>query len=175
MASAAPLVRIGRVAGAFGVRGEVRIRAYGEDPMALLDYGVLRAADGSPALTLVSGRAAKGELIAVARELTVKEAADGLRGLELYVERSALPATDADEFYLVDLIGLQAETRAGAPLGRVKAVHNFGAGDLLEIDPKGGAAFFLPFTQEVVPEVRLGEGRLVVDPPTLVDGEPDPG
>jgi 16S rRNA processing protein RimM len=174
-AAAERLVRIGRVSGAFGVRGEVRIKAYGEDPLALLRYQVMRRADGSPALTLVSGRAAKGELIAAAKELAFKEAADALRGLELYVERAVLPPPDEDEFYLVDLIGLRAETAQGAFLGMVKAVHNFGAGDILEIDQGQDApALLVPFTREAVPEVRLAEGRLLVDPPATAEGEPPP-
>ena len=157
---------IGRVAGAFGVKGAVRILAYGEDPTALLAYGALKDKDGRDVLTLTSGRAGKGELIAVAKELSVKEAADALRGLELYVPREALPSPDEEEFYLTDLIGLRVETAAGALLGRIKAVQNFGAGDILEIQPNQGAAFYLPFTREVVPEVHLAEGRVLVELPS---------
>ncbi len=164
------LVLIGRVTGAFGVRGEVRILAYGEDPSALLAYRVLKRKDGRTALTLISGRAVKGELIARAQEVGVKEAADSLRGLELYVPRSVMPALeDEDDFYLADLLGLRVETLSGESLGVVKAVQNFGAGDLLEIEPKAGAAFYLPFTKAVVPEVRLAEGRILADPPQDVD------
>jgi 16S rRNA processing protein RimM len=159
------LVLIGRVAGAFGVRGEVRITAYGEDPAALLTYRDLKRKDGSPALTVLSGRVAKGELIAKVKELDVKEAADALRGLDLYVPRAALPPTEEDEFYLTDLIGLRAETAAGEALGVVKAVPNFRAGDILEIAPPQGASFYIPFTREAVPEVRIAEGMLIVVPP----------
>ena len=118
----------------------------GGDPAALLTYRDLKRRDGSQAFTLVSGRAAKGELIAVTKPVLVKEAIDALRGLELYVERSQLPPPDEDEFYLTDLIGLCAQTPTGEMLGVVKAVQNFGAGDLLEIEPEGAPAFYLPFT-----------------------------
>ena len=160
------LILIGRVAGAFGVRGEIRITAYGEDPMALLAYRTLKREDGSPALTLTSGRPGKGGLMARAEGVESKEAADALKGLRLFVPRSVLPEPDEDEFYLTDLIGLRAVSPSGEPVGRVKAVHDFGAGDVLEIEPDGGGAtWFLPFTLSAVPEVRIAEGVLVADGP----------
>jgi 16S rRNA processing protein RimM len=165
----ARLVLIGRVAGAFGVKGEVRITAFGEDPLALLSYRDLKRGDGSPAFTLISGRTAKGELIAKTRDVLVKEAIDALRGLDLYVPRDALPPPEEDEFYLADLIGLRAETPQGKGLGAVKAVHNFGAGDMLEIAPDVGESFFLPFTREAVPEVRITEGLIVAVKPVEVE------
>jgi 16S rRNA processing protein RimM len=163
------LVLIGRVAGAFGVKGEVRIAAFGDDPKALLTYRDLKREDGSLAFTLLSGRAAKGELIARTEPLLVKEAIDALRGLELYVDRSQLPPPDEDEFYLADLIGLRAQTPEGEVLGVVKAVQNFGAGDLLEIEPADGAAFYLPFTRDAVPDVRIAEGLIVAVRPVEVE------
>ena len=168
------LILLGRIAGAFGVRGEVRITAYGDDPLALLSYGTLLREDGSPGLTLTSGRAAKGGLVARAREVETREQAEALRGVRLYVAREALPEPEEDEFYYADLIGLCVETTEGAGLGKVKAVQNFGAGDMLEVDPgQGRATFYLPFTREVVPEVRLKEGRVIAVPPaeTEDDGE----
>ncbi len=167
-------VLVGRVAGGFGVRGEVRISAYTEDPLSLLAYRTLLREDGSPLLTLASGRAAKGALIARATEVATKEAADALRGTRLYVPREVLPPPDEEEFYLADLIGLHAETEGGEPFGRVKAVHDFGAGDILEIDPGGGRPTrLIAFTREAVPQVRMAEGRLVVAPP-IEQGEPEP-
>ena len=169
-------ILVGQVAGAFGVRGEVRITAYTEDPLALLRYRVLTREDGAPALTLQAARAVKGAVIGRAAEVSSKEAADALRGLRLYVPREALPEpADADEFYLADLIGLQAGSRDGAALGAVKAVHNFGAGDVLELDPGGGRPTrLIPFTREAVPEVQLAQGRIVVVPPLEVgEREPD--
>jgi 16S rRNA processing protein RimM len=165
------LILVGRVSGAFGVRGEVRIGTYTEDPMALARYKKLLREDGSPALTIASARPVKGGVVARCPEVTVKEAADALRGLRLFVPRDALPPPeDEDEFYLADLIGLSAETEDGQRLGKVKAVQNFGAGDILEIDPGGGRpTAFLPFTRVTVPEVRIGEGRIIVVPPILDD------
>lgn len=157
------LILIGRVAGAFGVRGELRITAYTGDPMALVGYRDLKREDGSPALTLQSGRPAKGGIIARTREVSTPEEANALRGLRLHVPRSLLPEPDEDEFYLTDLIGLQAKTPEGEVLGTIKAVPNFGASDMLEIEPAGGGrTWYLPFTRDCVPEVRVAEGHLLV-------------
>src|SRR5581483_9994102 len=120
-------------------------------------YRDLKRADGSPALTLTGGRPQKGALIARASEVVTREDAEALRGLELFVPRDALPPPDEDEFYLADLIGLDAVTPDGAPLGRIKSVQNFGAGDLLEIAPPTGPTWWLPFTREAVPDVRIAE------------------
>ena len=155
------LILVGRVAGAFGVKGEVRITAYTDDPQALARYRDLRRADGSPALTLTGGRTQKGALIARAKEVATREDAEALRGLELYAPREAFPPTDEDEFYLADLIGLAAVTPSGEPLGRIKSVQNFGAGDLLEIAPETGPSWWLPFTREAVPEVNIATGVVV--------------
>jgi 16S rRNA processing protein RimM len=159
------LILVGRVAGAFGVRGEVRITAFTAEPLALLDYRTLTREDGSPGLTLSSGRAAKGGIVARAAEVETREQAEALRGLRLYIPRDVFPEPEEDEFYVTDLIGLSVETPAGEPLGRVKAVQDFGAGDLLEIQPPEGASWYLPFTREAVPEVRLAEGKVVAVPP----------
>ena len=153
-----------------GRPGRRRVRRQGRDP----DHGVHgragcagalprpEAADGAPALTLTAGRPHKGALVARAREVATREDAEALRGLELYVPRDALPPPDEDEFYLADLIGLRAVTPDGAELGRIKSVQNFGAGDLLEIAPETGPTWWLPFTKEAVPEVRIAEGLVVV-------------
>lgn len=163
---AEPLILVGRVAGAFGVKGELRITAYTDEPQALVRYRDLKRDDGSPALTLVAGRPQKGALIARAREVATREEAEALRGLQLYVPRAVLPPPDEDEYYLADLIGLAAVSPEGEPLGKVKDVQNFGAGDLLEIAPDIGASWFLPFTEEAVPEVDIAEARIVVVRPT---------
>ena len=155
------LILVGRVAGAFGVKGEIRITAYTDDPLALARYRDLKRADGSAALTLAGGRAQKGALITRAREVATREDAEALRGLELYAPRDAFPPTEEDEYYLADLIGLDAVTPDGAPLGRIRSVQNFGAGDLLEIAPETGPSWWLPFTREAVPEVKLAEGLVV--------------
>jgi len=156
------LVLVGRVAGAFGVKGEVRVTAYTERPEALLAYRDLLRQDGSAGLTLLSGRAQKGDLVARARQVATKEEADALRGLLLHVPREALPEPDEDEYYLTDLIGMAAVTPEGETLGKVKAVQDFGAGDILEIDPGRGQTWYLPFTRECAPEVDIVGGKVTV-------------
>ena len=154
------------MAGAFGVKGEVRITTFTGDPMALVRYRDLVRADGTPALTLVSGRPVKGGLVARVREVGDRNQAEALRGLELHIPRKALPAPEEDEFYLVDLIGLAVRDGSGETVGSVKSVEDFGAGDLLEIAPSdGGATWWLPFTKEAVPEIRIADGWIVVEPP----------
>ena len=164
------LIQVGRVAGAFGVRGEVRITSFTADPMALVGYKTLQREDGSPGLTLTSGRDAKGSIVVRAKEVETREQAEALRGLKLYIPRDRLPAPEEDEFYVTDLVGLAVETADGEALGRVKAVQDFGAGDLLEIAPaEGGATWYLPFTREAVPDVRLADGVVVAVKPDEVE------
>jgi 16S rRNA processing protein RimM len=168
------LVLVAQAAGAFGVRGEMRITAYTGDPAALLRYRVLLREDGAAALTLTEGRVDRGAVIARAREVATREAAMALRGLRLYIDRADLPEPDDDEYYLHDLIGLTAVSPEGAALGAVKSVQNFGAGDLLEIAPDDGSAtWWAAFTRAVVPEVRLAEGLIVVARPPEVEATPD--
>ena len=164
------LIQVGRVAGAFGVRGEVRITSFTADPVALVDYKDLKREDGSPGLTLTSGRAVKGGVIVRAREVETREQAEALRGLKLYISRDRLPDPEEDEFYVTDLIGLAVETADGEALGRIKSVQDFGAGDLLEIAPiEGGATWYLPFTREAVPEVRIADRVVVAVKPNEVE------
>ena len=158
---ASELILVGRVAGAFGVRGEVRITSYTAEPAALLDYKDLLKEDGSPGLTLASGRPAKGGVVARAKEVETREQAEALRGLKLYIPRDILPEPEEDEFYVTDLIGLEVVTPQGEALGKVKTVHDFGAGDLLEVQPPSGASWWLPFTREAVPEVRIAERKVI--------------
>ena len=165
-----PLIQVGRVAGAFGVRGEVRITSFTSEPLALLDYKILMREDGSTGLTLTSARAAKGGVVGRAKEIETREQAEALRGLKLYISRDRLPEPEEDEFYVTDLIGLSVETAEGETLGRVKAVQDFGAGDLLEIaPPEGGATGYLPFTRAAVPEVRIADGVVVAVKPDEVE------
>ena len=161
-AAASRLILVGRIAGAFGVKGEVRITAYTEAPETLLAFKTLLDKDGKPALTLQSGRPHKDGVVARVAELATKEDADAARGRQLFVPRSSLPEPDEDEFYLTDLIGLSAVSPDGEPLGRVKAVRDFGAGDVLEIQPPSGASWWVAFTLEAAPEVRIADGELVV-------------
>ena len=154
---------VAKADGAFGVRGEIRLTAFTEDPGALLRYGTLRREDGSLGLTLSAGRVVKDGVIARAAEVETREEAQALRGLRLYVDRAILPEPDEDEYYLADLIGLAAVSPEGAALGRIKTVNNFGAGDLLEIQPADGSpSWWSPFTREAAPEVRIAAGEVVV-------------
>ena len=156
------LILVGRVAGAFGVKGEVRLTAFTADPMALLDYRDLRRENGAAGLTLTSARPTKGGVVGRADEIQTREQAEALRGLKLFISRDAFPEPEEDEFYIADLIGLEARDASGAVIGRVKAAQDFGAGDLLEIQPAdGSASWWLPFTREAVPEVRLAERRII--------------
>ncbi len=163
------LILVGRVAGAFGVKGEVRITTFTAEPLAVLGYRNLLREDGSAGLTLLTAREAKGGVVARAAEVDTREQAEALRGLKLHVPRDILPEPEEDEFYLADLVGLAVETRTGEPLGRVRAVQDFGAGDLLEVAPDHGAAWYLPFTREAVPDVRLAEGKIIAVPPVETD------
>jgi 16S rRNA processing protein RimM len=162
------------------VRGELRITTYTEDPLAVFRYRDLKREDGAAALTLQAARVAKGGIIVRAQEVADKDHADRLRGLRLFIDRAALPEPDEDEFYLADLIGLEARAADGEVLGRIKAVHNFGAGDILELDPGDGRPTrLIPFTKAAVPEVKLprGEapGHVVVIPPREEDGADEGG
>jgi 16S rRNA processing protein RimM len=163
----ARLIEVGRVAGAFGVRGEVRITAYTEDPLALARFKRLQRQDGSPGLTIIQARGEKGSVVARTEEIATKEEADALRGLRLYVARDELPEPDEDEFYLTDLIGLKVQNvQSNESLGTIKSVQNFGASDMLEIAPEaGGATWYLPFTREAVPEVKIADGVVMANPP----------
>jgi 16S rRNA processing protein RimM len=156
------LILVGRVAGAFGIKGEVRITSFTGEPLALVDYKTLLREDGSPGLTLSGGRVAKGGVVARAREIETREQAEAARGLRLYIPRALLPPVeDEDEFYIADLVGLTVVSPDGAPLGRVRSVRDFGAGDLLEIEPPAGESWWLPFTKDAVPEVSMAERRIV--------------
>jgi 16S rRNA processing protein RimM len=167
--SADQLILVGRVAGAFGVRGEIRITSFTEQPTALLDYKTLLRESGAPALTLTGGRAAKGGLVARASEVATREEAEALRGLRLYILRAVLPAPEEDEFYVADLVGMDVVTLEGDLIGQVKSVRDFGAGDLLEVQPPSGESWWLPFTKDAVPEVQMDAGRIVAVRPDEVE------
>ena len=169
------LILVGQVGGGFGVRGEVRVTAYTADPMALLAYRDLLRADGSAGLTLLSARPDKNGVVGRAKEIATREEADALRGLKLFIPRDRLPEPDEDEFYLTDLVGVEAREPDGTVLGTVKSVQNFGASDMLEIAPAaGGPTWYLPFTRDAVPELHLADGWvLVVRPNEVGEREPD--
>jgi 16S rRNA processing protein RimM len=153
-----------------GVKGEVRVKSFAAEPMALAAYGTLFAEDGR-VFEIERLRPAKGVLVAKFRGIDDRDAAERLKGVSLSVERSALPAPDTNEFYHADLIGLQAVDSTGDPLGSVVAVQNFGAGDILEIASAQGLSLLVPFTKEHVPDIDVAAGRLVVVPPIEVEIE----
>ena len=169
------LILVGHVAGGFGVRGEIKITAYTADPLALTAYGPLLRSDGSPGLTVTSARASKDGIVGRVKEVETKEQADALRNLKLFVPRDRFPEPDEDEFYLADLVGVEARDPEGLVLGTVRAVQNFGADDMLEISPAaGGQTWYLPFTKEATPELRLADGWLLaVRPGETGEREPD--
>jgi 16S rRNA processing protein RimM len=159
---------VARIGAAHGIRGEVRLKSFTADPLAVRSYGPLTAADGR-VFTLKTARIAAGKspdmLVVTLDGVTNRNAAETLNGIELFLPRDRLPATGADEFYHAELIGLDAVGVDGTPLGTVVAVQNFGAGDLLEIAPGAGKTVLVPFTRAVVPEVDIAGGRVVVEPP----------
>ena len=161
---------VGAIAGSFGVQGEVRLKSFCADPTAIAEYGPLFTEDGSQSYIVKLTRAVSGGLGARITGVATKEQADALRGVSLYVDRAKLPNLPDDEFYHTDLIGLAAHDTGGALIGTVQAVHNHGAGDLLEIAGAGmKTSLLLPFTLVVVPTVDLATRRIVVDLPEGLD------
>lgn len=159
-------VCVGAFAGSFGVKGEVRLKSFCAEPDAIADYGPLWSEDGARSFTLRLTQPIKTGFAARVEGVATKEQADALRGVRLFADRDALPALPDDEYYHADLIGLEVRDTGGALLGRVKAVLNHGASDLLEITGPGlSEPVLLPFTLEAVPTVDLAAGRLVADPP----------
>jgi len=153
------------------VRGAVKLWTFTEDPLAVKAYGPLATKDGTRWFEVATAREAKGHLVATLKGIATREDAERLNGLELYVAREKLPDTDKDEYYHADLIGLDAVTAGNEPLGRVIAIHNFGAGDIIEIAPPTGATMLLPFTNAVVPTVDLAARRVVVELPAEIEGD----
>lgn len=159
-------VCVGAIAGAFGVRGEIRLKSFTADPQDIANYTPLYTEDGAKSFTLSITRQINNGFSARLSGVNTKEDADSLRGVQLYAERSQLPSLPDDEFYHADLIGLTVLNTGGTELGRVKAVQNHGAGDLLEIQTTGSSATVLmPFSQAAVPTVDLATGRIIADPP----------
>ena len=162
---------VARIGAAHGVRGAVKLWTFTEDPLAVKRYGPLMTKDGARQFEVTHAREAKDHLVAMFKGIATREDAEKLNGIELFVARDKLPATDKNEYYHADLIGLAAVTPANEPLGRVLAIHNFGAGDIIEIAPPHGATMLLPFTNAVVPTVDLAGGRVVIEMPGEIEGE----
>ena len=166
-------VCVGIVTGAHGVRGAVRLKSFTAEPGDVARYGALEDESGERHFSLRSVGKAKGVVIARIAGVADRDAAEALRGLRLYLPRAALPPPGEDEYYHADLIGLAAVLADGTRIGEVRAVHDFGAGDTLEILRSAGPPAMVPFTRAIVPVVDLAAGRLVVDPPPgLLDPPP---
>jgi 16S rRNA processing protein RimM len=165
------LVCVARIGAAHGVRGAVKLWTFTEDPFAVKRYGPLLSKDGKRQFEVAQLREAKDHLVATFKGVTTRDEAQRLNGIELYIARDKLPATDEGEYYHTDLIGLAAVTAEGDALGRVLAIHNFGAGDIIEIAPLKGPTLLLPFSNAVVPEVDIEGGRVVIALPQEIEGE----
>lgn len=164
---------MGAVAGAHGVRGEVKIKSFTEDPAKIAAYGPVEDESGTRRFKVkVRGRV-RGMVIARLEGVEDRNAAEALRGLRLYVARERLPKPKRGEWYLVDLVGLRAERTDGVAVGTVKSVQNYGAGDIVEVETADGQTLFLPFTKRAVPEVDVEGGRLIVEPPEEVEWKPE--
>ncbi|MEE8559176.1 MAG: ribosome maturation factor RimM [Alphaproteobacteria bacterium] len=170
-------VCLGVITKAHGVGGEVRIKSFTEDPAAVAAYGPVTDETGDHAMILQVVRVSKGVVTARIEGVDDRAAAEALKGRRLYVPREALPETEEEEFYHCDLTGLRAELVTGGMLGTVRAIHNFGAGDVLEVEGRDGAGLVVPFTRAVVPVIDTAAGVLKIDPPAglLEPGATAPG
>ena len=167
-------IRVARIGAAHGIRGEVRLWPFTQDPMAVADYGPLETEDGTRTFEIETLRPGKDFLVARLAGVSDRTAAEALTNLELFVPRDRLPEIEeSDTYYHADLVGLVAVTATGQTLGTVTAIHNFGAGDIIEIMPKEGAALMLTFTEASVPEVDIQAKRIVVVPPPETEAKED--
>lgn len=156
-------ILLGRIVAAHGIRGDVVVHSYAGEPEAIGSYGPLASADGKHAFKLRVLRVTPKGVIARVDGISDRNGAEALAATELYIGRDQLPAAEEGEFYHADLIGLAARASDGSEVGRVVGVHNFGAGDLLEIAIGGSRRTeLIPFTDTYVPEVDLGRRSVVV-------------
>jgi 16S rRNA processing protein RimM len=165
---------VARIGAAHGVRGAVKLWTFTEDPLAVKHYGPLSTKDGARQFEVTHVREAKDHLVATLKGVASREDAERLNGIELYIARDKLPETEEDEYYHADLIGLAAVNAANEAIGRVIAIHNFGAGDIIEIAPASGPTLLLPFTNAVVPTVDLENRRVVIELPQVIKGDDAP-
>ena len=165
------LVLLGVFGAAVGLKGELRLKSHTADPLDIAEYGPLSTRDGRT-FEITSIREANEVVVVRIKGVTSREQAEKLTNLELFVPRDSLgEAEDEDEFFHADLVGLRAEDAQGAEIGTVVALHNFGAGDVIEIRPPHGKSFDFPFTKAVVPVVDIAGGRIVIVPPAEIDGD----
>ena len=168
------LVCVGAIAGARGLKGEVRIKSFTAEPQGLAEYGDVFEETGEKSYSVRITGQAKGQLLARLSGVDDRNAAEALKGVRLYVEKSALPEPEEDEFYFSDLIGLRADLAEGGTLGSILQVHDYGAGAILEIGGGEKGIVMVPFTKAVVPLVELTAGRVVIDPPPGLLEAPPP-
>ena len=156
------LICVAAIAGAFGVKGEVKLKSFTDVPESCVDYGPLLSEAGKVVLTPTSHRKVKDAVAIICPEVTSREQAESLKSTKLYVPRENLPAPEEDEYYASDLVGLEVKSTDGKRIGTIVKLQDFGAGDLLEIKPKEGASFYHPFTLEATPKVDMKAGRVVI-------------
>jgi 16S rRNA processing protein RimM len=162
-------ILLGVVTGAQGLKGEVKVKTFTGTPENLRAYGPLHTRDGRK-FTVTDVRQGKGIAIVQFEGVASRDAAEALTGIELFVSRARLPETEAHEFYHVDLIGLRAEDTEGRTIGKVTAIHNFGAGDVIEIERDDGQGeVLMPFTREIVPTIDVTERRIVIVAPEEIE------
>jgi 16S rRNA processing protein RimM len=164
-------IRVARIGAAHGVRGEVKLWPFTQDPLAVADYGPLETEDGARRFEIETLRAAKDHLVARLKGVGDRDAAEKLRNTDLFVSRDKLPPIDEeDTYYHADLVGMSAITPEGVPLGNVTAIHNFGAGDLIEIaTTAGGEPLLLPFTETVVPNIDTALRQITIVLPSVIE------
>ncbi len=177
MAAGDSKLLVGRIGAAHGIKGEVRVQSFTEDPLALVSYGPLSTNRPGLRIRILAARTTTNVLVARIEGVTDRNAAEKLNGVELFIDRALLPEPeDEDDFYHADLLGLRAQLADGTSLGTVSAIPNFGAGDLIEVrDERTGGTYLYPITKAVVPDIRIDDGYLVIDPPIEADpGEEEP-
>lgn len=157
------LICVGAIAGAFGVRGEVRLKSFCAVPEDIAAYGPLVSSDGAQSFDVSVCGGAKNSLLARLAGVDSRQQAEALRGTRLYAHRSRFPQTESDEYYHADIIGLKVVDREGLARGKVKAVENFGAGDLIEVETEDGSTELVPFTKAAVLSIDVPLGLAVVD------------
>ncbi|KZL20101.1 Ribosome maturation factor RimM [Pseudovibrio axinellae] len=170
-------ILMAQIGAAHGIRGEVRVKPFGDDPLSFGDYGKLESEDGNRKFKVKRARVQKNVVVTKFEGVNDRNEAEALNGLKLYIAREKLPETeDEDEFYHTDLIGLKAVNENGDVIGTVLTLLNFGAGELIEVAPKSGNSLMFPFTKAVVPVIDLDEGYMEIHAPTgfYEEGEKEP-
>lgn len=167
-------VQMAVIGAAHGIKGELRVKSFTADPVALADYGPLFSVDGR-AFEIASIRPAGAMVVVRFKGVQDRTAAEALTGTELFVDRAILPEPEEEEFYHADLVGLSVRDETGAPMGRISAVQNFGGGDIVEIAGGGRGGVMVPFTRAAVPEIHIAAGYVIVDRAAagLIDDEDD--